>query len=113
MAKNQVIYGDYLKQPVNQIFGTPYITINFLEYINLDKSSIKDYKIIKSYSSNNVLSSIGIEIIENIFPEDLDLLKDKNQINDIYLLAIFFKDGKKSIIEVDYTIYKAIEKNLI
>jgi len=85
-AKNKVIAGDYEGSSVTAVLGTVYI-IGSDERITLDKGTVEFYEMI-----------IGGEMLVN---------------KHIHYLALQFRDGKKSILEVDQSFCKTIIKNCI
>ena len=114
MAKNRVTSGDYLGCMVGQSFGIPYIAIKIFKTMNLDKSVVESYEVINSDSSKSAKSAIGRSLVGGFFLGGVGVLAGglsaKNR--GTYSIAIYFKDGKKSLIEVDDKIYNAIVKTL-
>lgn len=109
-AKNKVIKGDYTSWSVLKGVNAPYLSpLTFGEKsdIILNKSTVKDYEVIteeqkKSGTSAVLRAGAGAFLLGGVGL--LAGLSAKNK--GIYLVAIQFKDGKKSLIEIDEKIYK-------
>ena len=83
------------------------------EVIPLNKNTVEEYEVItedtrKSASSGIIRGAVGASLLGPIGL--LAGLSAKNKNN--YTIAIKFKDGKNSLIEVDQKIYKQILKVL-
>ena len=82
-AKNRVINGDYAgSQVVGGGAANAAIALGFIKQLRLNSTTVESYE---------VLGGVAEE-------------KKKNG----YQVKIIFKDGKKSLLEVDEKIYKAI-----
>ena len=120
-AKNKVLSGDYVDDSVrieglgtqlvfgygkdNDLFTTTHIT--------LDKSTVESYEVltedkVKSASSTMLRAGAGALLLG-----PLGLLAGvSGKTKGIYNVAILFKDGKKSLIEIDDKHYKVLMKVL-
>lgn len=120
-AKNKVLSGDYVDDSVrieglgtqlvfgygkdNDLFTTTHIT--------LDKSTVESYEVltedkVKSASSTMLRAGVGALLLG---PVGL-LAGVSGKTKGIYNVAILFKDGKKSLIEIDDKHYKVLMKVL-
>ncbi len=120
-AKNKVLSGDYVDDSVrieglgtqlvfgygkdNDLFTTTHIT--------LDKSTVESYEVltedkVKSASSTMLRAGAGALLLG---PVGL-LAGVSGKTKGIYNVAILFKDGKKSLIEIDDKHYKVLMKVL-
>ena len=120
-AKNKVLSGDYVDDSVrieglgtqlvfgygkdNDLFTTTHIT--------LDKSTVESYEVltedkVKSASSTMLRAGAGALLL---VPVGL-LAGVSGKTKGIYNVAILFKDGKKSLIEIDDKHYKVLMKVL-
>jgi hypothetical protein len=107
-ARNKVIRGDYEGQSVSTFMG-----VRIGNDITIHKSNVESYELIteekmKSASSSVLRAGAGAFLLGPIglFAG----LSGKNK--GIYMIAIYFKDGKKSLIEVDDKVYKAIVSSM-
>lgn len=113
MAKNEVIAGDYQGKIVCNNAAGIYIPLNFTgsKKVKLNKDEIESYDVIteditKSASSGIIRGAVGATLLGTVGL--LAGLSAKNK--GTYTIAIKFKDGKNSLIEVDEKIYKALVK---
>jgi hypothetical protein len=112
-AKNAVIAGDYQGKGIGLVLGSPNIIMgmNPNNNILLDKFSIDTYDVItedirKSAASGVIRGAVGTALLGPVGL--LAGLSAKNK--GVYTIAVRFKDGKNSLMEVDEKIYKAIVK---
>lgn len=118
-AKNKVIAGDYEGRKVTISFGTVQIS-SFLGNISVDNKTVSAYELVtdehrKSASSGAARGLVG-GTVGTLVAGPVGLvagglagsLSAKNK--GIYQIAIQFKDGKRSLLEVDDKIYHAIVK---
>lgn len=114
MAKNMVIAGDYQGKGVSASFGTPFINVKLGQMLALDKFNVESYEVITEETRKSAASGVARGLVGGALLGPVGLLagglsaKNKGTVT----LAIQFKDGKKSLLEVDDKIYKAIvQKN--
>lgn len=109
--KNKVIAGDYTNQGI--IYSGQYVQIvtGFMKTISLNKETIEKYEIIseeqrKSGTSAILRGGLGATVLGPV-----GLLAGMSAKNKgTYQIAIEFKDGKKSLIEIDDKAYKLFIK---
>ncbi len=113
MAKNIVVAGDYEGKVICSNIAGVYISINFTgsKKVMLNKYEIETYEVItedirKSASSGVIRGAVGATLLGPVGL--LAGLSAKNK--GTYTIAIKFKDGKNSLIEIDEKIYKAFVK---
>lgn len=110
-AKNRVIAGDYAgKQVLGGGAAQAGIALGFIKQLYLNKTTVESYEVIadehnKSAASGAIKGMVGGALLggAGMIAGALSA-KEKG----IYTISIQFKDGKKSLIEVDEKIYKAI-----
>lgn len=114
MAKNKVIAGDYLGSSIGEIWGSPYFTVGIFKTMNIDKSNVECYELLDAEKTKSAGSAIGRGLVGGFLLGGVGLLAGglsaKNR--GAYQISVKFKDGKKSLIEVDDKIYKTIIKTL-
>ncbi len=112
-AKNAVIAGDYSGKRLNSSFGTINIMLSFSTLITLNKDTVESYELITDEHRKSAASGAARGIVGGALLGPVGMLAGglsaKNK--GIYQVAIQFRDGKKSLVEVDDKIYKAIVKN--
>ena len=112
MAKNMVIAGDSMGKPVGNLGGQPQIMVSsrWSENVFLDKAAIDSYEVITEETSKSAASGVARGIVGGALLGPVGMLagslsaKSKGTIT----LAVMFKDGKRSLLEIDDKIYKAI-----
>lgn len=123
-AKNKVIAGDYLKGSVEISWGTIVIKKGFSK-VKLTKQTVEEYEVAdqdstKSASSGllrglvgGAIGSVGAVVtggVSTLIGAAAGVVSSKNKRG--FVVAIQFKDGKRSLIEIDDKIYKSLMKNL-
>lgn len=106
-AKNMVIAGDYLGKGVSNIGGAVQIFLDRKNYVLLDKFGIDSYDVITEETSKSAASGIARGAVGAALLGPVGLLAGVSAKNKgVYTIAIRFKDGKNSLIEVDDKVYK-------
>lgn len=108
-AQNKVIAGSYEGNSILYNWGTPKMALG----ISLDKTTIDAYELVtaekmKSGSSAIIRGAIGGAVLGPVGL--LAAVTAKN--NGINTVAIAWKNGLKSLIEIDDKIYKALVKEM-
>ena len=112
-AKNKVIAGDYVNRQISSIFGLVNLMISMKESIALNKSTIEQYEIVTEESTKSASSAVGRGLIGGLLLGPVGLLAGLSaKSKGIHTLAIQFKNGKKSLIEIDDKIYKGLIKQM-
>jgi hypothetical protein len=112
-AQNKIVAGDYSGKSVIGAFGIPAIVISFGKSINLDKTTVESYEVMTDEHRKSAASGVARGLIGGVLLGPVGLLAGglSAKSKGTYTVAIQFKDGKKSLIEVDDNIYKNIVKN--
>ena len=101
-AKNQVIAGD-----------KAILSIGLFNTIPLTKANVTEYEVLDESSRKSAASAVGRAAVGAFFLGPIGLaagLSAKSK--GVHTVAIQFVDGKKSLLEVDDKIYKAIMTQL-
>ena len=98
-ARNEVIAGDYKGSYILAVLGDIQITKDSRALEFLDSNSVESYEIVTNNDEMPAFADI-----------DLDSIESNER---IHYLALRFKDGKKSVIEVERDICTAIIKNCL
>ena len=113
-AKNKVIAGDYENKNVIGKAGMkhPVITLGFVNSIPINKETVDSYELITNEHTKSAASGITRGLVGGALLGPVGLLTGiataKNK--GIYQVAIQFKDGKRSLIEIDDPAYKLLIK---
>lgn len=109
-AKNNVQAGDYLGKQIISTFGTVQIVTGFGKGLALNNSTVDSYELVTDEHQKSAASGIARGIVGGALLGPVGLLAGglsaKNK--GVYQVAVQFKDGKRSLIEVDDKIYKSL-----
>ena len=116
-TKNTVIAGDYAKKKIS--YKTTWsgkkvvIQAGIIKLVPLDKKTVESYEVIEEDSRTSATSAIGRAAVGSFFLGDVGLaaaLSAKKK--KTRLVAVQFKDGRRSLLAVEDKIYKAIMTTL-
>ncbi|MFV0401109.1 MAG: hypothetical protein ACK5LX_10880 [Oscillospiraceae bacterium] len=108
-AKNQVIEGDYKGKPIVIAAMTGVAQIGGFKNIKLTSETVEEYEIMDSQSKTSGTSAVARAAVGSFFLGPIGLLAGASaKKKGTHLIAVQFKDGKKSLLEVDDKINKAI-----
>ena len=108
-AKNRVVAGDYNNKQVILSGGKAFISIGLFNPLAIDKTTVEDYEVVDETSRKSAASAVGRAAVGSLLLGPIGLaaaLSAKSK--GTHIVAIQFKDGNKSLLEVDDKIYKAI-----
>ncbi len=110
-AKNRVIAGDYSgKQVLGGGISQVGISMSLFKTLYLNNTTVESYELITDEHRKSAASGVARGLVGGVLLGPVGLLAGglsaKNK--GIYQIAIQFKDGKRSLIEVNDKIYKAI-----
>lgn len=111
-AKNRVMAGDYTGNLVSCSFGIVTIAVGLTPSKNiiLNPSTVEKYELITDEHRKSAASGIARGIVGGALLGPVGMLAGglsaKNK--GIYQVAVQFKDGKRSLLEVDDKIYNTL-----
>ena len=109
MAKNIVISGDYKDSSVSLAWSGG---VKIGE-IKLNKVNVDSYEIIDEKTRKSATSAVGRAAVGSFLLGPVGLLAGLSAKNKgTYIIAIYFKNGMKSLIEVDDNMKKQIISSL-
>ena len=112
-AKNRVVAGDYLGKSVTQTFGMVSILIGFTKSVLLNKDNVESYEVVDESSRKSAASAVGRGLVGSFVLGPVGLLAGLSaKSKGTHAVAVQFKDGKKSLLEIDDKIYSALMKLL-
>ncbi|WP_102274099.1 hypothetical protein [Cytobacillus massiliigabonensis] len=112
MAQNKVIAGDY-EGSIVMGFVTPGIYPTPKTPIELTKENVNSYEVITEEHRKSAASGITRGLVGGALLGPVGLLVGLTaKTKGTHVIAIEFKDGKKSLIEIDEKLYKALIKRL-
>ena len=110
MATNVVLEGDYKYKGIMNPTGKPYISVIFGKKLYLNKDTVEAYELITDETRKSAASGIARGLVGGALLGPVGMLAGglsaKNKKS--YTMVIQFKDGKKSLIEVNDITYKSI-----
>lgn len=112
-AQNKVIAGDYNGQKINAAGGVIYISFNaFEQETAIASGTIESYEVITDEHRKSAASGISRGLVGGVLLGPVGLLAGLSAKNKgIYQVAIHFRNGKRSLIEIDDKLYKVLVKN--
>ncbi len=115
-ARNLVIEGEYKGKGVGCSAGEIYIVPKIFKMIQLNCESVESYQLVdeKTFSAG-AGTSLARGIIGNAIAGNAGALAGIASApqNDVYIVLINFKDGKKSLIEIDGKHFEILKQNLM
>jgi hypothetical protein len=119
-AKNMIIAGEYEGKKLRHLFGEIYIDISFGKTLEFNKDTVDNYEVIDEEKRKSAASAVGRGLVGGLAGSlilgpvgligGLAGLSAKSK--GIHIIAIQFKDGKKSLLELDDKYYKNLMKVL-
>lgn len=112
-AANKVIAGSYANKVITISGQNACISIGFLKSIAINKITVDSYELITDEHRKSAASGVARGLIGGALLGPVGMLAGglSAKSKGIYQIAIQFKDGERSLIEVDDKIYKLIIKN--
>ncbi len=111
---NKVIAGNYEGKGISCAGGQVAIAVSIFQNVKLNSSTVDAYELITDEHRKSAASGIGRGIVGGVLLGPVGMiggaLLAKNK--GIYQVAIQFKDGSKSLIEIDDKVYKVLVKAL-
>ena len=112
-AKNAVIAGDYQGKKVDCSVANAYIMLGVFKALDLNKTTVESVELITDEHRKSAASGVARGLVGGALLGPVGMLAGglsaKNK--GIYQVAIQFKDGKRSLLEVNDKIYKALIKS--
>ncbi len=106
---NKVIAGDYAGQGMMRFGKTVQITLPMFKVIKLNRETVAEYQVLNETARTSAASAVGLATVGSFFLGSAGLAaalgaKQKGA----YWIAVQFKDGKRSLLEVDDKYFRAI-----
>jgi hypothetical protein len=108
-ARNEVIAGDYETKLITFSGNKAVIVLGLFKNIVLDKSTIETFEVVDETSRTSAINMASYAATDGILLSPVGLpagLSTKSK--QAYTVSIQFRDGCRSLLEVDDKIYKAI-----
>lgn len=112
-AKNKVIAGDYLNASVMNMFGNISLSVGPNHSVAINKYQVVQYEVVDEEKRKSATSAVGRGLVGGLILGPVGLLAGLSaKSKGIHIIALEFKDGKKSLIEIDDKIYKEFIKKM-
>lgn len=112
-AKNKVIAGDYEGKQISSAFGVVLISTSFTKSVTLDKTTVETYEVIDENSRKSASSAVGRAFVGGVILGPVGWLAGLTaKSKGTHVVAVEFKDGKRSLLEIDDKIYSTLTKKL-
>lgn len=113
-ARNMVIEGEYKGKIVGHAAGEVYITLRLFKTLDLNSKNVESYQlvdeqIIGAGTGESVLRGLVGGAVAGGAGAMAGVMTAPQ--NDIYAVIINFKDGKRSLIEINGERYSILKKN--
>lgn len=106
---NRVIAGDYKGQGMMRMGNSVQITLPMFKMVKLNRSTVAEYEVLNETMRTSSSSAMGRAALGSFFlgPAGAAAALGAKQ-KGTYWIAIQFKDGKRSLLEVDDKYFRAI-----
>ena len=112
-TKNEVIAGDYEGKQITSTLGIVTIVTGLFKTIELDKTTVKEYEIMDEESKKSATSAVGRAFVGGAILGPAGLLAGLSaKSKRTHVIAIEFKDGKRSLIQLNQKVYDAFMKKM-
>lgn len=113
MGKNKVIAGDYMGKDISVTFGIITIITGFMKTIEINKETVEDYEVMDESHRKSATSAVGRGLVGGFLLGPVGMLAGLSaKSKGTHVVALQFKDGKKSLIEMDDKMYKALVQKM-
>ena len=116
-ARNKVISGKYEGKMVLEPswpYKHPYIFVGFTKNaFELNSKTVESYELVTDEHSKSAASGIGRGLIGGALLGPVGLLAGvlSAESRSTYIVAIQYKNGEKSLLEIDHKVYSALVKS--
>lgn len=106
---NKVIAGDYAGQGIMKSWKTVQITLPMFKTVKINKDNVAEYEVLNETARTSSASAVGRATLGSLFlgPVGAAAALGAKQ-KGAYWVAVQFKDGKRSLLEVDDNLFRAI-----
>ena len=108
-AKNWVLEGDYKHKAVIMQGGKAVLNVGLMKNLKLDSSTIDQIEVVDEDSQKSMGSAVARGAAGALLLGPLGVAAATAKTKGVHVVAIQFKDGKRSLLELDDTRFKAIK----
>ena len=111
-AKNEVIAGDYKGCRVKYEMGDVEINVSLFKDLDINKKTVSSIELQDEEHKKSTASAVGRAAVGALPVGPVGVVAGFTaKSKDKYTVAVYFKNGKKSLLEVDAKLYKKIMEN--
>ena len=108
-ARNKVVAGDYKGKLVGGNFGEAFISLTMTKFLYLNKDTVCSLAPLDDESQISAASAAMRGLVGELLLGPIGLVAVVTaKRNEIHIVGIELKDGKRSVIEVDNKKYKSL-----
>lgn len=108
-ARNKVIAGDFKGKLVGGSFGEAFISLTMTKFLCLNKETVGSLTPLDDDSQISVASAAMRGLVGELVLGPIGLVAAATaKRNGIHVVGIEFKDGKRSVVEVDDKRYRSV-----
>ncbi len=119
-VKNRVIAGDYEKKDVLVVFGDISIVVGWSKSVTLNKETVESYEVVDEEKRKSAASAVGRGLVGGVAGTLLlgplglvgGLAGLSAKTKGTHIVAVQFKDGCKSLLQLNDKGYSALMKKL-
>lgn len=114
MSRNMVIEGDYKNKAVMAPTGKPYISLGIAKKLYLNTDTVESYEVVNEEAQKSMSSGLVRGLIGGTLLGPAGALAGglSAKSKSTYLIAVQFKDGKRSLLELESVLYKSLIQKL-
>lgn len=113
MATNMIIAGDYKDRMLVASKNGLVIGVSFTKRVQLNKDTVEKYELIEEEHRTKAMSAIGRGMVGSLVLGPVGILAGLSaKKKGTHIVAVQFKDGKESLIEIDDKLYKILIRTL-
>ncbi|MGF7049163.1 hypothetical protein J2T13_003671 [Paenibacillus sp. DS2015] len=112
-AKNAVIAGEYEKSKLITSKNGLIIAISFTKSLTLTKDVVESYEVMSEEHTKSATSAIGRGLVGSFILGPVGLLAGLSaKQKGTHVVAVEYKDGNKSLLEINDKLYKVLMTTL-
>ena len=112
-ASNSVLEGDYKGKGIIFQSGSLTIVLNFFKSYPINKTTVDSYEVVDESSQKSVGSAIARGAVGSLLLGPIGVVAAATaKKKGVHLVAIHFKDGKRSLIEIDDSLFKNLQRTM-
>ena len=115
-ARNRVIEGEYKGKAIGCTFKVIFISVSLFKTIDITTENVESYQLVDEQTSGaGAGEGLARGLVGGAIAGGIGALAGVMTVpeNDIYAVIINFKDGKKSLIEIDGERFSVLKKSLM